>query len=559
MSEATTETKKEPKQLQTLSHYFDDYIKQYQMDWEYRHQPVIAALEVDEVASKIAKAYEKVREVVDWKEENLLRRAAIERMLKRRLVSKLYGISIMPDVEAKEIAEPMALELMRSGYFESGRIGRRQVEELENILDKYIKIMSDSRLPRGNDDVYVKKKINFYNWIIEVAACEIEELLFPNFKENALLNLMTNVLYKRIKITPSNKVDEMEKFLQIYIAVHRTLYNFDNPIIAFNLIKIKYPFWVKEDPKSIKQVTEQAVKIRQEIEEDLEKPLGKKFYQIAAKYDAAYRLINDITDEINDTPSTVKAHYANEDKLDKLVETVYDRRRKSLKKRLFRSAIYSTLSIFVAGGASFIIFEGPVARWVGVPFSLLTLFVDLLIPSLVMFLLVLAIRPPHPSNYPVVVKEIKKIVYHQAEEDVYELALNKKKSKFLHALFVLISTAFGLAGLGLIFWVFKIAKVPWTSMYIDTVYVAMVFFAATAIKANSKEITIKDKGNLFESFLDLFSVPMAKIGQWFSNKWREYNIVSALFTALVDTPFSAIIRLIEDWRNFLKEKSAEIH
>ena len=77
MSEETKETK----QLKTLSHYFDDYIKQYQMDWEYRHQPVIAALEVDEVASKIAKAYEKVREVVDWKEENLLRRAAIERIL----------------------------------------------------------------------------------------------------------------------------------------------------------------------------------------------------------------------------------------------------------------------------------------------------------------------------------------------------------------------------------------------------------------------------------------------------------------------------------------------
>jgi hypothetical protein len=235
--------------------------------------------------------------------------------LKRRLVSKLYGISIMPDVKGEEIAEPMALELIRSGYFDSGRIGRSQVGELENILNKYIKIMSDSRLPKSNDDIQVKKKINFYNWIIEVAACEIEELLFPNFKENALINLMTNVLYQRIKITPSNKVDDMEKFLQTYIAVHRTLYNFDNPIIAFNLIKIKYPFWVKEDPASIKQVTEQAVKIRQNIEEDLEKPLGKKFHQIAAKYDAAYRLINDITDEINDTPSTVKNTYADEEKI----------------------------------------------------------------------------------------------------------------------------------------------------------------------------------------------------------------------------------------------------
>lgn len=550
---------KKAEKLLPLSHYFEDYIKQYQMDWEYHNQPVIAALEVDGVASKIAKAYEKVRKVVDWKDENLLRRATIERILKRHLISKLYGISIMPDVKASEIAEPIALELMRSGYFDRGRVGRSHVIELEKILNKYIKILSDSRLPKDNDDLHVKNKINFYNWIIEIAACEIEELLFPNFKENALINLMTNILYQKIGITPSNQIEDMEKFLQTYIAVHRTLYNFDNSIIAYNLIKIKYPFWVKEDPTSVKKVIEEAVKIRQDLEEDLENPLGKKFFQIAGKYDAAYRLINDITGEINNTPSVVKNTYADEKKLNELIESVYETRRKTLKKRLFRSSIYSTLSIFVSGMASFIIFEGPVARLAGEPFKLSTLFFDLLIPSLVMFLLVLAIRPPHPSNYPLVIQEIKKIVYQQSEEDVYELELYKKKNKFLNALFILASTLFGLAGLGLIFWLFKIAKVPWTSMYIDTINVAMVFFAATAIKASSKEITIKDKGNIFESFLDLFSVPMAKFGQWFSNKWREYNIVAALFTVLVDTPFSAIIRLVEDWQNFLKEKSAEIH
>ena len=118
----------------------------------------------------------------------------------------------------------------------------------------------------------------------------------------------------------------------------------------------------------------------------------------------------------------------------------------------------------------------------GVPFSPLTLLIDLLIPSLVMFLLVLAIRPPHVSNYPVVAKEIKKIVYQQPEEDVYELALNKKKSKFLNVLFILVSTIFGLLGLALIFWIFKIAKVPWTSMYIDTVNVAMIFSLLQRLK-----------------------------------------------------------------------------
>lgn len=543
----------------TLSNYFSDYVEQYQMDWEYYHQPLIAPLEVDEIASKIAKTYEKIRKVVDWKEENLLRRAAIERMLKRRFISKLYGISIMPNLDAKEMAEPMILELMRSGYFDNGRIARHQVKELEKIIAKYIEILNKSRVPTGNNDKQVKNKMSFYTWMIELAACEIEELLSPNFKENALLNLMTNVLYSRAKVTPSKKLSEMEQFLQIYISVHRTLYTFDNPIIAFNLIKIKYPFWVKEDEQSVAMIAEQASKIRQDIESDLENKVGKKFFKLAAKYDAAYRIIGDITEKINNKPTVVKEKFADEVILNTLIDEIYAQRKKSLKGRLFRSAIYSTLSIFVAGAFSFAIFEGPVARWAGLEFSLFSLFIDLLIPSLVMFLLVIVIRPPQDSNLPVIKKEIKKIVYQQTEEDVYEVSLKKRHNRFLNTIFILVSTACGLVGLYFIFWIFKIARVPWTSMYIDTVNVAMVFFAAMAIKQKSKEITIEERGNFMEGILELFSIPLAQIGQWFSNKWKEYNIVSALMTALVDTPFSVVISLIEDWRNFLKEKSSEIH
>jgi hypothetical protein len=51
---------------------------------------------------------------------------------------------------------------------------------------------------------------------------------------------------------------------------------------------------------------------------------------------------------------------------------------------------------------------------------------------------------------------------------------------------------------------------------------------------------------------------LAKIGNWFSEKWREYNVVSAFFTALIDLPFSTFVAAIEGWRNFIKEKRIEI-
>ncbi|MBU1033594.1 hypothetical protein KKI22_01430 [Patescibacteria group bacterium] len=542
-----------------LSAYAKEYTKQYQMDWEYQHRAIISPLEVDELASKIASVYEQVRKVIDWKEENLLRRGAIERILKRRLVSELYGISILPNLNATEMAEPMILELMRSGYFDNGKIAKKQIKEIENILSKYIRILDNSNLPNSQSKKHVKNKMEFYTWMLEVAACEIEEVLAPAFKENALLNLMTNVIFERNRILPSDKMSDLDRLIQIYIASMRTLYNFDDPIISYNVIKIRYPFWVEETEESIENVMRQVHEVRQQIEEDLNSEEGKHFYKLAGKYDAAYRIIGDVLDRINNTPDVVREKLANPEELKEMIKEAYFKRKKSLKSRLFRSAIYSTLSIFVAGIASFIIFEGPVAKLAGKEFSILSLFVDLLIPSLVMFILVIVIRPPKDSNLKIVQGEVSKIIHKHNSEDVYEVDFRRKKNKVLNFVFIAISILCGLAAMRFIFWIFEIGRVPWTSMYLDTVNVAMVFFAAMAIKSKSKEITIEDHVSFTEFLLELFSIPLAKIGQWFSNQWKKYNIFAALFTAVIDLPFSTSIRVIESWRNFLKERSSEMH
>jgi len=446
-----------------LSAYAKEYTKQYQMDWEYQHRAIISPLEVDELASKIASVYEQVRKVIDWKEENLLRRGAIERILKRRLVSELYGISILPNLNATEMAEPMILELMRSGYFDNGKIAKKQIKEIENILSKYIRILDNSNLPNSQSKKHVKNKMEFYTWMLEVAACEIEEVLAPAFKENALLNLMTNVIFERNRILPSDKMSDLDRLIQIYIASMRTLYNFDDPIISYNVIKIRYPFWVEETEESIENVMRQVHEVRQQIEEDLNSEEGKHFYKLAGKYDAAYRIIGDVLDRINNTPDVVKEKLANPEELKEMIKEAYFKRKKSLKSRLFRSAIYSTLSIFVAGIASFIIFEGPVAKLAGKEFSILSLFVDLLIPSLVMFILVIVIRPPKDSNLKIVQGEVSKIIHKHSSEDVYEVDFRRKKNKVLNFVFIAISVFCGLAAMRFIFWIFEIGRVPWTS------------------------------------------------------------------------------------------------
>ncbi|NMB91256.1 hypothetical protein GYA37_00210 [candidate division WWE3 bacterium] len=550
-----------------LSKPFDDYIKRFKEavveENKYASNPVY----VDEIASKVAVVYEKVRKVIDWKEEHLLKRSAVERILKRRLVSKIYGINILPDINPEEIAEPFVQELIRSGYFPNGKIGREKIVDIQRLLEKYLYILKSE--PVKAEDVSsgkskkeikagAKKKINFYDWIIGIASCEVEEILDPPLREDALIDFMTECLCDRIKIVPDGKISNEEKYIQTYVAVHRTLYSLDEPIINFHLLRYKYPQFFKSNNYT-QEFTENALKIWEEINGYLNHPKASEFYAVAEKYDAAYLMVGDSMNKLEKSLDTVDEKVSEPHIFLSLVEKSYKERLTTLKRRLLNLAIFSTLSIFVAGGASLIIFELPIAKLVHGRFYPWAIVADMGIPTALMFILVWMIKPPSDDNLDVVKDEVDKVSYVKEELDVYEIRLNKKMKKYLNFMFAFIYLTGGMASLYFIYWVFKIAGVPWTSLYVDTVNVAMVVFAAMVIRQRAKELTIKEKANIVEFILDFFSIPLAKIGAWFSQKWKEYNVVSAFFTALIDYPFSSFVATIEGWRNFIKEKKSEIH
>jgi hypothetical protein len=541
-----------------LSDLMKAYLREYKQGIAYEQGAVVSPIEVDELASKLAKLYEKVRRIIDWKEENLVRRTAIERILKRTLLSELSGIgsnSLDPD----KITEPLIMEMIRSGYFSKGRVSKNKIPLAKESLAKYIYILNQAPVTQKMTGLNIKEKVNFYNWILEIAACEIEEILEPAFKENALMTFMTSTLYERLKIKPKGVMTDEEILVQTYIAVHRSLFSLDAPIITYNLIKYYYPRWFENNQDFISEFTQNIEQIKQRLEVDLEDSRGKEFFKICDRYDAAFLIIGDVMKEIEDEPEQIETKLSNKSSLFELIEQVYTRRLSTLKQRLYRSAVYSTLSIFVAGIVSFIIFEGPIAEWLGNGFSWFALVIDLGIPSALMFLLVITIKGPGSDNLARVKAEIQKIVYQLDEQEVYEINFEKKSNWLIQAFFSLLSLIGGVVGAYAVYMIFKIANVPWTSIYIDTINVAMVVFAAMVIRHKAQELAIQDSGGVLTMMLDFFYLPLAKLGQWFSEKWKEYNIVSVFFSALIDAPFSMVVSLIEDWRAFLRDRRSEIH
>lgn len=515
-------------------------------------------IHVDEVASKVAAFYEKVRQIVDWKEEHLIRRGAIERILKRKLISELSGFSLAPNLRVSNITESLVLELIRGGHFPNDQIPQERIGAVQKTLEKCIYILEKAPLSSNGSPAALKKRINFFNWILEIEACEIEEILDPPEKENALIGCMATSMEAKIHLRPADALTDEEKKKQIYIAVCRALFNLDAPIISYRLLKYRYPQWKNLDHEALVGATGNIFTIQEEIEKDLNYPLSGEFLKIGEKYDTIYLILNDVLEQLSNDIVKIPNEMADGKTLERLAREAYNKKLSTLKMRLFRMAILSTLSIFIASSVSLFIVEVPLAKLFYGKFIPMAIFVDLMLPTALMFALVAMVRLPRKSNLEKLIEEIKKTVCPGEEKDIHEIKVGKKRNKAISFIIVLLYFLGSIVSLGFVFWVFKISRIPPTSIYIDTLNIAVIIFAALVIRQRAQELVVEERNTVWEFLIDILSVPVAKVGQWLANKWREYNIISVFFTVLIDMPFSALIEFIEHWSSFLKEKKTGI-
>ncbi|OGZ27759.1 MAG: hypothetical protein A2365_03925 [Candidatus Nealsonbacteria bacterium RIFOXYB1_FULL_40_15] len=508
-------------------------------------------IHVDEVASRVAAFYEKIRGIIDWKEEHLLKRRAIERILKRRIFSKMAlteeGIS-----GNCNFAEPFVMELIRGGHFPNDKIEESKIKEVQDAINKYIFII---RVCQKKEE---KSKIELYSWLTEIAACEIEEILSPSIRERALMDYMTEAMKERIKISDNileqTKITEEEKKEQTYIAAQRALFKLDPSVITYHILKRTYSDWKNMSREKLSDIAENIYEIKENMDKVLEHPISDKFYQIAEKYDTPFLLLGDALSASEDL-------FSSPENLEKEISRAYKKRVSTLKKRLGRAALYSTLSIFLTNIVSLFIIEIPFNKWItGYYFNMSAMLIDIFVPTFLMFFLVATVRPPSKENLPRVIMEVMKIVY-EKELNTYEIkSFGKKKNIFLWGIINTIYLICSALIISLIVWGLSKVNFPPLSHIIFIIFFALIAFAGTKIRQRAKELqVIEERESFLHFFTDPFAIPIIQLGKWLTLKWKKYNIIAVFFSALIDMPFTVFVEFIEQWRYFIKEKKEKIH
>lgn len=519
----------------------------------------IAAIHVDEIASKVAKIYERIRKITDWKEENLLRRNAIERILKRALIAEISSLNFIFKTKVEEVAEPLVLELIRGGHLPNNSVPRAKVNDVLLVLQKYLFLLKNAPFDKISSAFPLKKKINFYNWLLEIAACEIEEILSPPIKENALIEAMTITMFDRINVLPPLNLTDEEKFLQTYVAVHRTLFDLDDAMIAYHLLKYWHPDWRSLSNTRLTEVTGNIFTLLAAIDKELTYALGKEFFSLCERVDTVFTILGDVLEYYKKEPAKIQQTFNDKENLKGLIHRFYQERYATLKSRLFKLAVFSTLSVFVSNWFTFFVVEVPVAHLFYEGFNFLAAAVDFIVPSLAMFILVAMIKPPSKNNEEEVVNLSFRFVYQAKDKDIYEIRTQKRKHLFTAFIISFLYLLGSLVSFGAVAYAFYLATIPISSVVLDTMGIALNVFAALVIRNKSREITVEERASLWEFLLDILSLPVAEIGSWLANKWREYNIIAVFFNVFIEIPFVTFIEFVENWRGFLKEKKASIH
>lgn len=507
----------------------------------YADKPKIA---VDHVVSGLAYVYEKLRNVIDFKEEKMLRKNAVERILKRRL--GMGGT-------AENIASPLIKELIRAGYLENNAIPETKITEVRDLIGKYIRL---ANLVYQRKTKLEQKEV--FAWLFGMAAVEIDQILVYQGVDESLMAVMEEVIKKSV-VLERIRISDENRDLQYFLAIRRTFIRADEAMINYGLWMESFPEWSSPSDELFEEFANNIEDIYGRFENDKNHPMGEKLRALMKRYSVLFQVFRDV---IEDDPENAIEILKNQEVFEEKIRAACDEKYSSTRKRLRRSAVRAILYIFITKMILGIILEFPIDFYILNHRNLLPIIVNTAFHPFFMFLIVLMIRAPKDENTDRIVAGLKMIVYEGGRTKApNRVRANVKRGKFSLIMFSLFYLALFAVSFGSIIYALeRFFDFSFVSIIIFLFFLTTITFFAIRLRQNAAELVIiKKKQGMISFLIDLFFIPLIRVGYWFSLKLPKINVFVFIFDVILEAPLKAFIEIFEDWIGFLKEKKEEVY
>jgi hypothetical protein len=516
-----------------------------------------ARIKVSALISKVAFFYEKIRNYVDYNEEHLYRKSAIARILKRFLIIE----GAVKVSNSAETSRNLLTELIRAGYLANDKIPESKIDEVKVILEKHLKLRElavSHGISAQMEKIVVVGKRELSDWLIGLAASEIESILETDKVKEVVVSSMYEYLIKDIKL-PSNYTDhEKDLSLQIYLSIYRTYLKFDHSMLAFIVFKYYNAAWWNPTGEDIAKIAAGIVPLRAAIEQQLDHPLTKQLDRIINKYTVFYSILIDMIKEdpgaLYETVKTKPAVFFG------LVKENFQKKFDKTKARLWRSGLNSIIYIFLTKTVFAILLEVPATRYLGEEVSMYSLAVNIFFPPFLLLLVIMFTNVSSDDNNKKVVSGVEEITFEEkTRRDPITLRKPARRSTISAFLFGFFYFLTFFISFGVVVWVLSRIHFTWVSITIFLFFLAFVSFFSIRIRQNvQKMIVVEEKDNLMNFTLDFFFVPIAAVGKWLSQKFSKINVFIFLMDFVIETPFKVLVEIAEQWTKYVRERKEDI-
>lgn len=502
----------------------------------------LSKLTVSQTVSLLAIAYEKIRNAIEYREDHLVLRAAIERILKRR-------IAMNPQGEGE--AENLLRELTWARYFANESLGETDIDAVQKIINCYIKI-KNSLLNASNKPEHVF----IYDYLFEFITCEIEQTLNPDTAKRlaSYTYFIYQTLREKIKV---EGLGEDKKDAYFLVALDKAYRKSDRPYQRYHLFTTFYKPLSHFHDEELKTMTHNLPSIFKKIDEMIKNPHVESLSKFTKKQLPPFLILFDIIDRKQKEMTHI---LKDKTTLWKEVEETCHDKYEQVAKRLRGLAIRSLIYIFFTKMLIALILEYPISQYFYGEAHTTSIVINTLTPPILMLIIVLFFKLPDSENTRRVFNRIINIVNEDKLFETQVAYMRKKvdKNSLRVFMFTMVYSITFFITLYLIHLGLDLLNFNMISQALFIFFISVVSFFSYRIKQVTSEYKLSEKEGFLEPVIDFFFLPILSLGKFFSNEIARLNLFIVIFDFIIETPFKMIIDVFEEWVRFVRARKEEI-
>jgi len=503
----------------------------------------ISALSVSQTVSLFALVYERVRNAVEFREDHLILRAAIERILRRRF-------SINP--EGKGEAENLLRELLWARYFDNGSLGGEDVIKIQNLIDKYLFLRKKLLVGRSADT-----QAYFNQFLLDLLTCEIEEFLKPESaqKQADFTFFIYQVLRKKIKI---EGLKEDQKDAYFLVTIEKIFGRSDKAYLHYHLFITFYKPLSEYSQEELEKLSHQLPTIFKKIDEIISSHYVDSLIKFTKKQLPPFLILFDL---IKKNPDNIKEILTNKEKLWEKVDEICREKYQQMGVRVRNLAIRSFIYILLTKMIFALILEFPLSKYFYNEVNYESILINTLFPPILMVIILGFFRVPGEENTKKLYERIIEIIDADKSFETKVSFIPKKqqikKPVLIFGFTIFYSLTFFVT-LTLIHEFLINLNFNLISEAIFIFFVSVVTFFSFRIRQVTKELTLDEKESVFTPIIDFFFMPILSLGKFFSQEISKLNFFIFIFDFIIEAPFKLLFEVVEEWISFVKKRKEEI-